>query len=219
MSARFAAMKRHLPRSASCRALCEARPRAIFRSSSSARPCVRRCSSGRPASRGSSGRMASAPRHAPPPAPAPSIARAMPRSCRSRQSPLAAPRRAGCRSSSIRTAASPASSPNAPPPRRMTRSCSRSTISSPAIASATCATASPSRLASVPSLLPEWRSSFPGFFACDQELQRITFANYVERPGATDLKTLAQRMPSLLDPSLSWRDVDALRRWWSGRFF
>ncbi|MBV9051139.1 MAG: alpha-hydroxy-acid oxidizing protein, partial [Hyphomicrobiales bacterium] len=27
---------------------------------------------------------------------------------------------------------------------------------------------------------------------------------------------IAQRMPSLLDPSLSWRDVDALRNWWRG---
>jgi isopentenyl diphosphate isomerase/L-lactate dehydrogenase-like FMN-dependent dehydrogenase len=56
----------------------------------------------------------------------------------------------------------------------------------------------------------------PWFFRMRQELKRITFANYVERLGATDLKTLAQRMPSLLDPSLSWRDVDALRSWWKG---
>jgi isopentenyl diphosphate isomerase/L-lactate dehydrogenase-like FMN-dependent dehydrogenase len=56
----------------------------------------------------------------------------------------------------------------------------------------------------------------PWLFRMHQELKRITFANYVERLGATDLKTLAQRMPSLLDSSLSWRDVDALRRWWKG---
>jgi isopentenyl diphosphate isomerase/L-lactate dehydrogenase-like FMN-dependent dehydrogenase len=56
----------------------------------------------------------------------------------------------------------------------------------------------------------------PWLFRMRQELKRITFANYVERLGATDLKTLAQRMPLLLDPSLSWRDVDALRRWWKG---
>ncbi len=56
----------------------------------------------------------------------------------------------------------------------------------------------------------------PWLFRMRQELKRITFANYVERLGATDLKTLAQRMPSLLDPSLSWRDVDALRSWWKG---
>ena len=56
----------------------------------------------------------------------------------------------------------------------------------------------------------------PWLFRMRQELKRITFANYVERLGATDLKTLAQRMPSLLDPSFSWRDVDALRNWWKG---
>jgi L-lactate dehydrogenase (cytochrome)/(S)-mandelate dehydrogenase len=45
-------------------------------------------------------------------------------------------------------------------------------------------------------------------------LPKITFANYV-RPGKpTDLKSLAQQMNSLLDPSLSWRDVAWLRGLW-----
>lgn len=49
-----------------------------------------------------------------------------------------------------------------------------------------------------------------------RELQRITFGNYV-RPGETaELTTLASRMASLLDPSMSWRDVDELRRIWTG---
>jgi isopentenyl diphosphate isomerase/L-lactate dehydrogenase-like FMN-dependent dehydrogenase len=56
----------------------------------------------------------------------------------------------------------------------------------------------------------------PWLFRMGGELRRITFANYVERLGATDLKTIAQRMPMLLDPSLSWRDVDQLRSWWRG---
>ncbi|MEZ5833166.1 MAG: alpha-hydroxy acid oxidase [Dongiaceae bacterium] len=48
------------------------------------------------------------------------------------------------------------------------------------------------------------------------ELKRITFGNYV-RPGeAADLKSLAGRMASLLDPSMSWKDVDELREIWSG---
>ena len=55
-------------------------------------------------------------------------------------------------------------------------------------------------------------------FRMRRELRRITFANYVERLGAADLRTIAQRMPSLLDPTLSWRDVDALRHWWRGPF-
>ena len=48
------------------------------------------------------------------------------------------------------------------------------------------------------------------------ELPRITFGNYI-KPGETaDLKTLAGRMGGLLDPSMSWRDVDELRRIWRG---
>jgi len=48
------------------------------------------------------------------------------------------------------------------------------------------------------------------------EIRRITFGNYV-RPGETaDLRTLAGRMGSLLDPAMSWRDVDELRAIWKG---
>jgi L-lactate dehydrogenase (cytochrome)/(S)-mandelate dehydrogenase len=49
-----------------------------------------------------------------------------------------------------------------------------------------------------------------------RELGRITFGNYI-RPGeAADLKALASRMGSLLDPSMSWADVAELRRIWQG---
>jgi L-lactate dehydrogenase (cytochrome)/(S)-mandelate dehydrogenase len=49
-------------------------------------------------------------------------------------------------------------------------------------------------------------------------LPKITFANYV-RPGRpADLKSLAQQMNGLLDPSLSWRDVEWLRRLWKKPF-
>jgi isopentenyl diphosphate isomerase/L-lactate dehydrogenase-like FMN-dependent dehydrogenase len=48
------------------------------------------------------------------------------------------------------------------------------------------------------------------------ELPRITFANYV-RPGeSTDIAALAGRMAQLLDPAMSWADVDALREVWDG---
>ena len=47
-------------------------------------------------------------------------------------------------------------------------------------------------------------------------LPRITFGNYV-RPGeASDIKTLAGRMASLLDPAMSWADVEVLRGQWKG---
>ena len=48
------------------------------------------------------------------------------------------------------------------------------------------------------------------------ELRRITFGNYV-RPGETaDIKTLAGRMASLLDPAMTWSDVEEVRRIWKG---
>lgn len=49
-----------------------------------------------------------------------------------------------------------------------------------------------------------------------REFKRVTFGNYV-RPGEpADIKALAGRMASLLDPSMSWNDVDMLRRIWTG---
>jgi len=48
-----------------------------------------------------------------------------------------------------------------------------------------------------------------------KELKRVTFGNYV-RPGESiDLRSLAGRMASLLDPSMSWKDVDDLRKIWA----
>ncbi|HVZ01723.1 MAG TPA: alpha-hydroxy acid oxidase [Dongiaceae bacterium] len=48
------------------------------------------------------------------------------------------------------------------------------------------------------------------------ELKRVTFGNYV-RPGeSADIKTLAGKMASLLDPSMNWKDVEALRKAWAG---
>ncbi len=56
----------------------------------------------------------------------------------------------------------------------------------------------------------------PWLWRMRAELPRITFGNYV-RPGETaDIKVLAGRMASLLDPAMSWADVDALRRIWTG---
>jgi isopentenyl diphosphate isomerase/L-lactate dehydrogenase-like FMN-dependent dehydrogenase len=49
-----------------------------------------------------------------------------------------------------------------------------------------------------------------------RDIGHVTFGNYV-RPGEkADVKMLAGRMASLLDPSMSWRDVDTLRQIWSG---
>ena len=47
-----------------------------------------------------------------------------------------------------------------------------------------------------------------------RDIKRVTFGNYV-RPGEiADIRTLGARMASLLDPSMSWRDVDELRKIW-----
>ena len=55
----------------------------------------------------------------------------------------------------------------------------------------------------------------PWLWRMRQELKRVTFGNYA-RPGEpADLKALAGRMASLLDPSMSWHDVEDLRKVWS----
>jgi L-lactate dehydrogenase (cytochrome)/(S)-mandelate dehydrogenase len=50
-----------------------------------------------------------------------------------------------------------------------------------------------------------------------RRLRHITFGNYL-RPGEerVHVKELAGRMTSLLDPSMSWADVDTLRESWKG---
>ena len=44
----------------------------------------------------------------------------------------------------------------------------------------------------------------------------LTFANYVGTVGASDIRSLAARMASLLDPAASWADVAWLRGVWRG---
>ncbi len=56
----------------------------------------------------------------------------------------------------------------------------------------------------------------PWLWRMRNELPRITFGNYV-RPGeAADIKTLAGRMAALLDPAMTWADVEEVRRLWKG---
>jgi isopentenyl diphosphate isomerase/L-lactate dehydrogenase-like FMN-dependent dehydrogenase len=59
-------------------------------------------------------------------------------------------------------------------------------------------------------------TKLPWLLRMRQEFPRLTFGNYV-RPGEkADIGTLAGRMAQLLDPSMSWADVDSLRRLWRG---
>jgi len=48
------------------------------------------------------------------------------------------------------------------------------------------------------------------------ELPRITFGNYVRAGDTSDIKALAGRMASLLDPAMNWADVEEVRRIWKG---
>jgi L-lactate dehydrogenase (cytochrome)/(S)-mandelate dehydrogenase len=49
------------------------------------------------------------------------------------------------------------------------------------------------------------------------ELAKITFGNYVQSNTPESVAALAARMGALLDPSMSWQDVDMLRAHWKGR--
>ena len=56
----------------------------------------------------------------------------------------------------------------------------------------------------------------PWLWRMRREFPRLTFGNYV-RPGKPEnLRTLAGRMNQLLDPGLTWADVDAVRAVWRG---
>jgi isopentenyl diphosphate isomerase/L-lactate dehydrogenase-like FMN-dependent dehydrogenase len=59
-------------------------------------------------------------------------------------------------------------------------------------------------------------TKLPWLLRMRRELPRITFGNYA-RPGETArIEELAGRMARLLDPAMSWVDVDALRTVWKG---
>lgn len=66
-----------------------------------------------------------------------------------------------------------------------------------------------------PLQLAAMATKLPWLWRMREELSRITFGNYA-RFGSADLKALAARMPELLDPSMAWSDVDALRAIWKG---
>jgi isopentenyl diphosphate isomerase/L-lactate dehydrogenase-like FMN-dependent dehydrogenase len=58
---------------------------------------------------------------------------------------------------------------------------------------------------------PSW------WWAMRHELANVTFGNYVQSNSPESVSALAARMGSLLDPSLSWDDVDMVRAHWKGR--
>ena len=56
----------------------------------------------------------------------------------------------------------------------------------------------------------------PWLWRMRPELARITFGNYVRSGEVIDIGSLAKRMSELLDPSMSWKDVEWLRKIWKG---
>jgi len=58
----------------------------------------------------------------------------------------------------------------------------------------------------------------PWLMRMGPRLPKITFANYASLGSKMDLAQIAAKMAELLDPSLSWRDVDRLRSIWKGPF-
>jgi L-lactate dehydrogenase (cytochrome)/(S)-mandelate dehydrogenase len=58
----------------------------------------------------------------------------------------------------------------------------------------------------------------PGWWwSMRHELAKITFGNYVQSNTPESVAALAARMGALLDPGMSWQDVDMLRAHWKGR--
>ena len=55
------------------------------------------------------------------------------------------------------------------------------------------------------------------WLSMSHELAKITFGNYVQSNTPESVAALAARMGALLDPGMSWQDVDMLRDHWKGR--
>jgi L-lactate dehydrogenase (cytochrome) len=48
------------------------------------------------------------------------------------------------------------------------------------------------------------------------ELPRLTMGNYVKPGNASGIREISGQLASMLDPGMSWKDVDALRSMWRG---
>ena len=64
--------------------------------------------------------------------------------------------------------------------------------------------------------LARMATKVPWLMRMKSELPKLTFGNYVRPNEPSDIKTLAGRIGSLLDPGMSWRDVEWLRGLWQG---
>jgi isopentenyl diphosphate isomerase/L-lactate dehydrogenase-like FMN-dependent dehydrogenase len=67
-----------------------------------------------------------------------------------------------------------------------------------------------------PLALLKMTAKLPWLLRMSGEFSRVTFANYAKPGEEADLATLASRMSGLLDPAMSWSDVEWLRTIWQG---
>jgi isopentenyl diphosphate isomerase/L-lactate dehydrogenase-like FMN-dependent dehydrogenase len=58
----------------------------------------------------------------------------------------------------------------------------------------------------------------PWLMRMGPRVSKISFANYASLGGKSDIGSLAAKLPGMLDPSMSWRDVEWLRGLWKGPF-
>ena len=56
----------------------------------------------------------------------------------------------------------------------------------------------------------------PWLMRMGPHLPKITFGNYTSPGAGADISAMAAKIASLLDPSMSWRDVEWLRGMWKG---
>ena len=58
----------------------------------------------------------------------------------------------------------------------------------------------------------------PWLMRMGPRVSKISFANCASLGGKADIGSLAAKLPGMLDPSMSWRDVEWLRGLWKGPF-
>jgi L-lactate dehydrogenase (cytochrome)/(S)-mandelate dehydrogenase len=67
-----------------------------------------------------------------------------------------------------------------------------------------------------PVQLAQMAIKLPWLWRMRNHLKRVNMWNYVKEGEVADLSHVSRRVGTILDPSLSWRDVDDIRKIWSG---
>jgi len=67
-----------------------------------------------------------------------------------------------------------------------------------------------------PMQIAQMAIKLPWLYRMRNHLQRVNMWNYVKPGEVADLNHVSRRVGTILDPSLSWRDVDEVRKVWRG---